>query len=544
MKLTTIIATAVACFAAVAHLSAAPTSPQAVAGNIDAAIEKLLSQNKIPLSPPADDSEFLRRVCLDITGRVPTMTQTMAFLASTDPAKRSMLIDELLNDPEYGEHFAIIWYHRIVKIDDDNRVIIKGNKLQEWLEAGFNKNRGWNEIVNDMLVAQGLNDAKPETTFFLAHVDDNKGRHDPSPSKLTAAASKLFLGIKLECCECHNHPFNSMKQTDFWSLAAFFGDTHSRNAGRKEVKEGAVPGIHDGGAIKLKKKEMAQQSHPFGSIVIPDSKGKTVKAKYLGGVEPPVGSHPTLRRLFAGWLTSPQNKYFAPASVNKLWANFFGRGLVNPIDDMVEMGEASHPQILKLLSDEFVASGYDQKYLIRCICNSRAYQRSSAVLPGNAADDKLYSRMPVKVMSADMLFDSMHVVLGRSASESRSEGKKEGGKKKDGGSSRDAFRKFFHAEADDDVGVVDDYTHGVPQVLRLMNGYQTNDNAALVSKLMKAGEPAKVVEAMYLTVLSRQPNAAEVKKTTEYAAAANYSTKAYSDLLWVLLNSGEFLFNH
>ncbi|MCE9533545.1 MAG: DUF1549 and DUF1553 domain-containing protein [Planctomycetes bacterium] len=520
-----------------AEVRAAGRSPQAVAADIDAAIEKLLTENKIPFSARTDDAEFLRRVSLDVTGRIPTLERTNAFLSETAPDKRSRLIDELLSDHEYGEHFAVIWYHRIVKPDDDNRFTIRGNTFQDWLEASFNKNNGWNKIASDILLATGPRDKHPETSFFLAHVDGAKGGYEPAPNKITSAASKLFLGVKLECCECHNHPFNAMKQTDYWGVAAFFSDVHSNNARKKDLKDGAVPGITDG--IVAKKKDPSP--HPFGSIEIPDSKGKTVKAKYLGGAEASLANRPLLRKLFVTWLTSPQNKYFASAAVNKMWANFFGRGIVNPVDDMIDTDRATHPEVLKLLAKEFSESNYDLKYLIRCICNSQTYQRTSSVLPANKDDDKLYSHMPVKVMSADMLYDSLQIVLGHGVSSVvKGEGKKKGGN----GGPRDEFRKFFHAEADDDVGVVDDYTHGVPQVLRLMNSQQISNTTATVAKLMKAGEPAKIIESMYLTALSRNPTPEEVKKMTDYAAADKFSAKAYGDLLWVLLNTGEFLFNH
>lgn len=541
MKTSRYLSLSLLMFLAAAPLSAAPKSPQSVAAEIDAAIEKVLVANKVPLSPKSDDAEFLRRASLDIRGRVPTMERTVAFLKDTNPDKRAKLIDELLADAEYGEHFAIIWYHRMVRLDDDNRLLIAKNGMQEWLADQFNKNSTWNKIVGDILMAQGDKDKHPETTFFFAHVDDNKGRHDPSPSKITASATKLFMGIRLECCECHNHPFNALKQTDFWGVAAFFGDTHSQHASQKELKDGGNPAIHDGGVVKAKKKDTVVP-HPFGQIVIPDTKGKTVKAKFLAGAEPNVASHPSLRKLFSNWLTSPQNRYFAQAAVNKVWANFFGHGIVNPIDDM-DPDRATHPDILKLLSDEFTASGFDQKHLIRCICASKTYQRTSGVLPNNKDDEKLYSHMKTKVMSADMLFDSLAIVLGHSIGEAPAT-KKEGGPKKGGGGPREAFRKFFHAEADDDSGVVEDYSHGVPQVLRLMNSGQTNRSNAVIATAMKAGEPEKVIESLYLTVLSRYPSATETKKMKDYAAKDQLTPKAFGDLLWVLLNSGEFMFNH
>ena len=527
---------AIVFLAAATNVNAAGRSPQAVAADVDALIEKMLTENKVPLSAKADDAEFIRRASLDITGRIPTAERVSAFLSETTPNKRARLIDELLADEEYGEHFAIIWYHRMVRIDDDNRYTVRGNTFAGWLEKSFNRNDGWNKIASNILMAQGPRDKNPETTFYLANVDDNKAGFNPAPNKITSAASKLFLGIKLECCECHNHPFNTLKQTDYWGVAAFFDDIHGDNTRKKELKDGAIPGVHEGAAVTKKKDS---SNAPFGSIEIPDTKGKTVKAKYLLGTEAPLANHPSLRKLFVTWMTSPQNKYFSQAAVNKMWANFFGRGIVEPVDD-IDMDKATHPDVLKLLSKDFAASGYDLKYLIRCICLSETYQRTSAVLPGNKDDEKLYSHMRAKVMSADMLYDSLEVVLGHGVGTS---GKGPDVKKKTGGG-REEFRKFFHADADDDVGVVDDYTHGVPQVLRLMNSGAISNSNALVTRLMKAGEPEKVIDSMYLTVLSRQPTAAEVQKMTAYAAADKFSTKAYSDLVCVLLNSGEFLFNH
>jgi hypothetical protein len=520
--------------------SAAHT-PAAVAADIDRIIDAKLAEAKLPASPLADDAEFIRRLSLDIRGRIPYAERVAAFLSDTDPNKRAKLIDEFLADPEYGEHFGIMWYHRIVKPDDENRFLIKP-QLQEWLAEQFNKSRGWNRIVADLLIASGDRDAHPETIFWLANVGDSK-KGQPEPNRVTAAASKLFLGVKLECCECHNHPFTTLKQEDFWGVAAFFAQTHADHATKKEAKAGATPVVHEGGAVKLKKKdkEAGVERAPFGQIVIPDSKGKTVKATFLGGEQPTLSDSSKLRPVFAAWATSAKNPYFARAAANRMWANFFGRGIMEPVDDMRNEAKASHPEVLSLLAGEFVAADFDLKHLIRCICNSKTYQRTSRPLPENKDDDKLYSRMPVKVMSADVLYDSLRAALGHAAADKE---KGMGKKKKGGGTARDQFRKFFHAEADDDVGVIEDYTHGIPQALRLMNSQQINDTAGTVAALMKAGDADKVIQGLYLTALSRKPTEAEVKRMKEYVAGEKEAAKAYGDILWVLLNSSEFLLNH
>ncbi|HEV3145469.1 MAG TPA: DUF1549 and DUF1553 domain-containing protein [Gemmataceae bacterium] len=524
-------------------------SPAPVAAQIDKIINGRLAEEKIPASPLADDAEFIRRASLDIRGRVPTMERTVAFLNDKDPDKRAKLIDEFLADSEYGEHFAIIWYHRIVKPDDDNRLLIAGNKLQDWLEDSFNQNHGWNKIAYEFLSASGDRDENPPTTFFLANVNANKNQYEPAPNKLTTASSRLFFGVKLECCECHNHPYNTMKQTDYWGVAAFFSNTHADHSSKKDAKAGITATVHEGkpsmpGGGK-KAKDVTTSHAAFGSIEIPDSKGKTVRAKFLNAETPSVNAGQPLRPVLAKWLTSEQNPFFARALVNKLWANFFGRGIINPVDDMSDEDKATHPEILKLLSEEFVASGFDLKHLIRCICLSETYQRSSQALPSNKEDDKWYSHMKPKVMSADMLFDSLAVVLGHGMAGEEARGKGQGQKKKLGGGPRAAFRKFFHAEADDDVGVVEEYMHGIPQALKLLNGPAISNTSEVVARIRKSADSQqKVIEGTYVTVLSRLPSEAEMQKLKEYAAKESNANKAYNDIAWALINSAEFVFNH
>jgi hypothetical protein len=517
-------------------------SPGAIAADIDRLINTRLADAKVPASPAADDAEFLRRATLDITGRIPSASKVSAFLANTDPDRRAKAIDELLADSEYGDHFGNIWYHRMVKPDDDNRQLISDN-LIGWLAERFNKNDGWDKIVTELITAEGDRDKNPQTVFFLAHVGADKARQ-PEPDRLTASTSRLFLGVRLECAQCHNHPFTTFKQTDFWGMAGFFSAVHSEKTDRKASKGGADPVVLESTDAKRRKnKEAKDEPAPFGSIVIPDTKGKTVHVKFFQGEEPPVGLNTHLRSTLAAWMTSPENKYFAKAAVNKMWANFFGRGLVNPVDDMRPEFPPTHPELLDLLAKEFIDSGYNLKHLVRAICNSQAYQRTSRPLPDNKSDEELYSHMPLKVMSADMLYDSLQVALGHAAAEKeRAKGKQQGkGAPRD---PRSQFRKFFHAEADDDVGVVEDYTHGVPQALRLMNSPQLNDTSSRIKALVKEGGPDKLVDSLYLSILNRQPTDAERKRCQEYVATDKDTDRASGDLMWALINSSEFLFNH
>jgi hypothetical protein len=265
----------------------------------------------------------------------------------------------------------------------------------------------------------------------------------------------------------------------------------------------------------------------------------------LHGDTPKLVGKSEYRPILANWVTAPANPYFAKAMVNKVWANFFGRGIVNPIDDMRTDSPNTHPALLDALAAEFTASGFDIKHLIRCICNSAAYQRTSRPLPGNRDDEELYSHMKLKVMSADMLYDSLTTVLAREpAAQGRFAAKIKAKAKAGPRTPREEFRNFFHAEADDDSGVVEDYTHGIPQVLRLMNSQSLSDTKSVVAKLTRGSDsPEKVIETLYLRVLSRRPSADETERMAKYVAAGD-AAKGYGDALWVLINSSEFLFNH
>jgi len=514
-------------------VTATVRQPVLVADQIDRHIEAPLIAAKVALSPQVGDAEFLRRATLDITGRIPTAERTLVFLNDNRPDRRAMLIDELLADRAYGEHFATIWYYRMIKPDTDNKRLILGNTLHDWLASRFNQNQPWDRLVADLVTASGERDENPATTFLLAQVVAGQ----PDASKLTAAVSRLFLGVRLECCECHNHPFTKLQQSDFWGMAAFFTATRGIDRNNK------VPRINDVSTQDSPSQRNKNGAALVGSIVIPDSNGQTVKAKFLGGEQLVNPLPDRLRTELAAWLTAPSNPWFARAAANRLWANFFGRGIVNPIDDMRSESDSSHPEVLQLLAAEFTEFGFDQKHLIRCICLSKTYQRSSRVLPENKVDDLLYGRMPLKMMTADVLFNSLGVALDHSVAEQQIGLRKK--IRKDAETPRDQFRKFFHAEADDDVGVVEDYTHGVPQALRLMNSAPMNDTAAVVAQLMKtSSESEQVIESLYLRVLSRKPTSAEARRMTAYVADEQDKSKAYADLMWVLLNSGEFVFNH
>jgi hypothetical protein len=517
-----------------------------VAADIDRDIDKKLQDEKVPASPVADDAEFMRRAYLDITGHLPTPAQAVTFLDSKDENKRAKLIDELLESPNYGKHFGIIWSDLITGRDDNNRTL-RTDDFRAWLAEQFNKGRPWGETVTDMVTASGDITKVPQATFVAA----NRCMNNFAPDKMVDTTTLLFMGVQLQCAQCHKHPFIAgWKQEDFWGIAAFFSQTRTAGAGMQN--RGAAITVSDGGAAPGRPGAVRGPAKPGGAVIeIPDPTdprkrtGRMVKAKFFQGEEPQLEEKDKdkFRATFAGWLTAPENKFFANATVNRLWAHFFARGIVNPIDDFQDANPPTHPAVLALLAKEFNASGQDLKHVVRIICNTKAYQRTSRPLSGNTEDDKLYSHLRVKVMSPEVLYDALTQALEVQELRQAVRGfgpPGGGGRGAPGGGSRGEFVRFFTTkEAGDDP---DEFSLGVPQFLRLMNSAQFNGRAPVVERLMKDDTPAdKVIEGLYLATLSRRPTETEAKKLGDYAAKKSKPGEGYDAVLWVLLNSAEFV---
>ncbi len=496
-----------------------PLDAPPLARHIDEALDTCLRAEKVTPSPRCDDAEFVRRVYLDITGHIPSAEKAAAFIDDRTPNKRAKLIDELLASREYGKHQADIWQSLLLQRTSDNR-FISFDRMTEWLEKGFNANKPWDQMVRDILTAEGDLEKNGAVTYFLANL---------TPDKLTDNATRVFLGVQLQCAQCHNHPFTKWKQDEYWGMAAFFTKVRLNGNPRQAAREGGTLSISENG-----------RGRP---IRLPVS-AKRVPPKFLQGEQPKLTSSDAYRPVLARWMTSPQNPYFSRAMVNRLWAQFFGRGLVNPIDDMHEGNPPSHPQLLAELSAQFAASGFDIKQLIRALCNSDAYQRTSKPSAGNPdAAPELFSRMAIKVLTPEQLYDSLVQVLGVPNPENF--------RRRPGVAAAARFRNltprmlfvaFFKGEENAEPT---EYQAGIPQVLRLMNSPQLNNTAMLVPLLKSGKTPEQIVEHLYLATLSRRPTDQELQRTLALVRKqANEPRQAYGDILWVLLNSSEFTLNH
>jgi hypothetical protein len=488
----------------------------ALARRIDEEIDKRLDAEKISTSAAADDAEFVRRVYLDLTGVIPSAAKVAEFIDSKAATKRAMLIDQLLESPEFGRHMADIWdkllFHRMT----DNRAI-KAEPLTHWLEEKFNANVHWNKLVSELLTATGTQEENGASTYFLAAL---------TADKMVDSASRLFMGVKLECAQCHNHPFTGWKQNDYWGMAAFFMKVRVQG-NTKNAKNGGTPGISESDRGRQKN--------------LPES-AKALPPKFFQGDQPKVNSVEPLRPVLAKWLTSQTNKYFSRAFVNRVWGQLLGTGIVNPIDDMHDDRIPSHPELLAEMARQFAESDFDIKFLYRAICNSNVYQRTSKPANGNASDSVYFSHMNIKAFTAEQLYDSLVTVLGVPTND-RGGAKKAGNAKKGGPvGPRDQFAAFFNVG---DGSSATEYEEGIPQALRLMNSPFTARNSAPVARRLTQGMGQdQALDALYLTALSRRPSTEEKARLSEYIKKSDSRDSAYGDILWALLNSSEFTLNH
>jgi hypothetical protein len=499
-----------------ASLPATPTTKDAaaLAKVIDAEVNRKLTEAKLPVSGRATDEEFLRRVYLDITGVIPPADKAKAFLDDPGADKRAKLIDELLADPHFGRRMADIWTAKLFPKESNNRFVLK-EPLYKWLEEEFNKNPGWDKFITSLVTATGTVAENPAVTYFLAN---------RSVDKLTDTTAQHFLGIQLQCAQCHNHPFTTWKQTEYWGMAAFYSKVKADNP--KNAKKGG-----DNTAIGVTEGNGRTRLKDF----FPES-AKNVSAKFLGGDEPPLGAKDAYRPALARWMVSADNPFFAKAMVNRTWAHLFGRGFINPVDDMLPEHVASHPELMEALARHVATTGgFDLKYLIKAICLSDAYQRTSKPLPGNKEDKALFSHTTVKVLSPEQLYDSLAQVTGNLRNVKAPKGGV--GAKGPRQGARDQFVNFFLAGAETTSAL--DYEAGIPQALRLMNSPIANNAASVRALVGRDVRPEEAIEKLYLATLSRRPTAEEKKDLTVYVERVGANT-AYGDILWAVLNSSEF----
>ncbi|MBC7527944.1 MAG: DUF1549 domain-containing protein [Chthonomonadaceae bacterium] len=483
-------------------------------------LAKLKTLNLVP-SDLADDATFLRRVYFDIAGTPPLPTMVRAFVENTDPQKRSRLIDELLERPEYKDYQTILWADLL----RNTQTLLKEDGVKAYtrfIRESFAENKPFDRFVRDLLTAKG-------STYKNESGAANYYRVTDDPAELTTSTSQIFMGVRLECCRCHNHPFDRWKQDDYWSFAAFFAKTHQTGGtGRDEI----VVFTDENGQVKQLRT------------------GQVMQPKFLTDEANLKNATGDVRVQLANWITAKENPFFAKATVNRVWKQFFGRGIVHPVDDFRATNPPINAPLLDALAEDFVSHGYDLKQLIRTICNSRIYQLSSKPNATNGDDNKNFSHYYIKRLGSQQLLDA--VVVATEVPENFP-GVRVGttainlSDNTVGSYFLDVFgrsRRLQVAEPSQETSM--------SQALALMNGPTLNNkiadtNGFLTRRILnRLGDrtPKALLDDLYLNSLARFPTETERKQATDYLKAAPSPKEGYEDLMWVLLNSKEFLFNH
>ncbi|MBL8849845.1 MAG: DUF1553 domain-containing protein [Planctomycetaceae bacterium] len=495
-----------------------------VARAVDRRLQERFDAEAMAPAPPADDAEFFRRLNVDLIGRIPTAYEARRFIADETADKREQAIDRLLASDEHAEHFANVWRALLIpEADTDRQIRYFLPGFEAWLRNRRAENAGFDVIVRDLLsVPITGTQERPQlvlTDLRAANPMAFIAAKEADPAKLAAAATRLFLGLRLECAECHNHPFDHWTQDQFWNQAAFFAGIEKRGRGPF--------------APVLEKAETR-------SIATMSDASRTVPAMFLDGHEP-AWQQDRPRTELARWMTSQGNPYFARATVNRVWAQLMGRGFVDPVDDFQESNPPTHPELLDELAAEFCASAFDLTHLYRTLCRTQAYQRTSRQTDSLQADPTLFARMTVKPMSGEQFYDSLaQAVQLEQPPKSRTMTRNE-----------DPVRRRF-LDAFGSQGDQSDPDTSVLQALTLMNGPligSATDPAS--SRLLKSaadsGETApQQIESLYLATLSRYPTQAERQRIVEFLqpGATAESTRQMGDVVWLLLNSAEFRWNH
>jgi len=503
------------------------------------------AEAKITPAPLAADAEFLRRVYLDIIGIIPSAEEAQAFLADKSPNKRAELIDRLLDHPRYALHQADEWDMVLFGRNPPGYETRSRPTFQRWLQEQFAKNVPYDVWVADILRAEGST-VENGPPWFLA-------QYDRQPEDAAEKITQTFLGVQLQCARCHDHPFETWTQVEFYGMAAFLARLQVVQFGKTNNELKAMIGEKNFGEVLF--------TGP-ASMQTPGKKGEPIKPKFLQGKAldepaPPKdlkdernlpGSKVPPKPFFsrkdklAEWVTAKDNPYFARAVANRLWAQYLGRGIVHPVDNMSESNRASHPELLDALAKAIAERKFDLKWYIRELCNSKTYQLAST---GAVEDAKprLFERARVRPLSAEELLESWRQATGYdvvAATKAKPDNKPLG---RFHGVTWDYMVRFF-GQPNNGVG---NFQGGMQEHLYLNHGEVSRiiatDKGSLYQTVLDDKSDERV-DRLYLAILSRPPTAAEKAKFTEYLGASDKPAERVREAIWALLTCSEFRFNH
>ena len=502
---------------------------------IDELVFAKLKDLQIPPSGLCTDEQFLRRVTLDLTGKLPTPEEYHAFMDSEVEDKRTQVVDDLLTRPEFGELMAAKWGEWLRIYTDTNpgsgTAMLAGWNYYHWVKEQMVENTPINEFAKALVTGNGSNLSNPPSNYYTmlpqGHIN---------PVRLSEDTAQIFLGVRTQCAQCHNHPFDRWTMDDYYAFQSFF--------------------------MGVKRKHGAEAREYFTYVDIDAEPAKhltdnrPMPHKFLGGPVADVEDKDP-RKVLANWLTEPDNRMFRENIANRIWAHFFGRGIVDPVDDIQISNPPSNSPLLYGIGRKLgVDYNYDQKKLVRDICLSRAYQLSATTTEANKDDEMFFSHAKLRRLRADVLFDVIAQAMEykhmfRRSSAKRAVAMFEGGRRD---SFNDYFFKTFGQARRESVCACEDRKEAtLSQTLHLINGKTTDHpfsrNPKIIPRLRNEhpGDPTSVIRKLYIRSLSREPSKDELEKMLAMKPEGSdqrQEIQYYQNIIWALVNSSEFIFNH
>jgi hypothetical protein len=488
---------------------------------VDTHVQSKLRALNIPASPRCDDATYLRRVTIDIAGRLPTMEEAIAFAADTAEDRRDSLIERLLGSDDYADYFANKWNAILRNRRTSDKLQYANMALHQWIRESLQTNKPFDDFVRELLTASGTVASNPAVAWYRQVPDTNQRLED---------TAQLFLGQRIQCARCHHHPYEKWSQQDYAHMAAFFSLISTK------------AGDADDEPFYFSRVGLASSPHP--------KTGQQLPPAGLDASPAPISNEVDPREALVDWMASPENPFFARALVNRYWKHFMGRALVEPEDDLRITNPPSNPELLDGLAKHFIESGYDLKSLVRLICQSETYSRSSDALPENIEDRRSYSRFYPKRMTAEVLLDAVDTVT---ATTTRFSGVPLGTRAvalPDTGFDSYFLTVFGRPQSTTACECERTQEANLTQSLHLLNSEEIQKKLAdekgraaqLAADTARSDE--EKLKDLYLRVFSRLPSDAELLAAVSYLKAKPNPREAYEDIIWSLVNSKEFLFNH
>lgn len=520
---------------------------KAAAAMIDARIDQAIYKAGLQPAPLAVKENIVRRLSLDLNGVIPTTHTLVSFVNSKSDDKYAELIDAMIEAPDFDRHWADVFSSAWI-----GRKMRRGSgQFRSWLKEQLSKRRPFDAVVRDVIAAQGALDENGAVFFTF--------RWETSPTDVAAQSARVFMGLQIQCAQCHDHPFTEWKQEQFHHFAAYF---NNMRRGNKKKGDQNIPTLmkRNRGVYRYKIKSTGME--------------KAFNPKFLFDFEGTKKSTESrdLRRAVANLMTHPENPYFARMTVNRVWKAMFGRGLVEPTEDL-EGNDGYHPMLLQFLAEDFIQSGFDLRHLVRTVAMSRAYKRSSK-RPKNQKDPAadfekvaksknkekreaaalkaqqevwLFARGSIRPLTPEQIAISM---LRATVAPMDPKNSNEQYDKKWQNLRRQLVRQFDQLFGEGEAANPDSFDGTIPQSLIMLNGKFVNEaikaqKGTRMANILRGNKDAKtVVKTIFLAVLSRRPTKAEARAFTRYIKAQGASTQTYEDLMWALMNSSEFLMNH